>query len=268
MACEVAIIGGTGLYDPGLLLDTAEQLVRTPFGPVALLTGRWGERRVAFLPRHGPGHSTPPHRVNYRANIWALAEMGVRRCLASAACGSLREDLPPGSLATCDQFLDFTRGRPSTFFDGGEEGVRHVDMTEPYCPELRAALAAAAEGLGLRLAPRATYVCTEGPRFETPAEIRAFAMLGGDLVGMTGVPEVVLAREVGICYAAVAIATNFAAGLAGQPLSHDEVVAAMGQATADVRRLMLAALEGLDRGACGRCPPAPGPVGGMGGRDR
>ena len=249
------------------MLEASEaRTVRTPYGTAALHVGRLGDREVAFLPRHGQAHGTPPHRVNYRANMWALAEIGVRRCLASAACGSLRTELAPGTLALCDQFLDFTRGRPSTFFDGGEGGVRHVDMTEPYCPQIRAALVRAAGALGLPVAVRATYVCTEGPRFETPAEIRAFAMLGGDVVGMTGVPEVVLAREAGICYASVAIATNYAAGLAGQPLTHEEVVEAMGRATGAVRRLMLEAIIGLEDGACAACPPPPAPLAGGGGQ--
>lgn len=260
MTTEVAIIGGTGLYDPSLLQGAEPATIGTPYGTVSLFSGAYAGRRVAFLPRHGTGHSVPPHRVNYRANIWALRHLGVRHCLSTAACGSLADGIPPGSLALCDQFLDFTRGRPSTFFDGEDGRVYHADMTEPYCPELRAALAGAAGRLGLALGGRATYVCTEGPRFETPAEIRAYARLGGDLVGMTGVPEVVLAREAGLCYATVAIATNWAAGLAGRPLSHAEVVEAMARATADVRRLLLAVVGDLDARPCRACPGAPGPV--------
>ncbi len=256
-SCDVAIIGGTGLYDPGMLSEAEPTTLGTPYGTVSLFVGTHGGRRVAFLPRHGSGHSVPPHRVNYRGNIWALRQLGVHACVASAACGSLTETVPPGSLCLCDQFLDFTKSRPSTFFDGEDGRVRHADMTEPYCPELRGHLAAAAQALGMPLGARATYVCTEGPRFETPAEIRAFARLGGDLVGMTGVPEVVLAREAGLCYATVAISTNYAAGLAGRPLSHDEVVGAMAAATADVRRLILGAIERLDAGPCASCPPPP-----------
>lgn len=265
MGCAVAIIGGTGLYDPAMLQGAQARTVRTPYGTATFHVGRVGAREVAFLPRHGQSHAIPPHRVNYRANIWALADLGVRRCLASAACGSLRPELAPGTLVLCDQFLDWTRGRAGTFFDGGDTGVRHVDMTEPYCPELRAQLILAAGRLGLGLAPGATYVCTEGPRFETPAEIRAYAFLGGDLVGMTGVPEVVLAREAGICYASVAIATNYAAGLAGRPLSHAEVVEAMARATDGIRRLMLEAIGQLDEASCGVCPPSPDPLRGEGG---
>lgn len=258
--CEVAIVGGTGLYDPSLLGGAREQVVATPYGPVELFVGTHAARRVAFLPRHGRGHGVPPHRVNYRGNVWALRRLGVRRVLATAACGSLTRDLTPGRLCLLDQFLDFTRGRASTFFDGGEAGVHHADMSEPYCPELRQALRTAAAGLGVPVRERATYVCTEGPRFETAAEIRAYALLGGQLVGMTGVPEVVLAREAGLCYATLAIVTNYAAGLAGTPLTHAEVVAAMAAATEMVRRVLLATAAALpaDR-RCARCPP-PGPV--------
>lgn len=261
MTTEVAIIGGTGLYDPGLLEGAEPTTVGTPYGTVTLFTGTHAGRHVAFLPRHGTGHSVPPHRVNYRANIWALAQLGARRCIATAACGSLAEAVPPGHLALCDQFLDFTKGRPATFFDGEDGRVHHADMTEPYCPELRAQLSAAATGLGFGLGLRATYVATEGPRFETPAEIRAYARLGGDLVGMTGVPEVVLAREAGLCYATVAIATNWAAGLAGRPLSHAEVVEAMAKATAQVRSLLLRTIADNGPAPCGICPDAPAAVG-------
>ena len=261
MGPEFAVIGGTGLYDPSLLEQTETVTVATPYGTVELFHGVHAGRRVAFLPRHGSGHSVPPHRINYRANIWALRQLGVRRCLATAASGSLAPHLPPGGLALLDQFLDFTRGRTGTFFDGEDGLVRHVDMTDPYCPELRRALVATAARQGVPLTPAATYVCTEGPRYETPAEIRAYQRLGGELVGMTGVPEVVLAREAGLCYASVAIATNWAAGLAGQPLSHTEVVTAMGEATGRVRGLLLGVVAALEvAGACGSCPPPPSPV--------
>ncbi len=262
LSCDLAVIGGTGLYDPGLLEGAEPASLTTPYGVVNLFIGGYAGRRVAFLPRHGAGHAVPPHRVNYRGNVWAIRQLGATGILATAASGSLAADIAPGSLASIDQFMDCTRGRPSTFFDGGDVGVRHTDMTVPYCPELRAALAAAAAAEGVPLRAGATYVCTEGPRFETPAEIRAYRMLGGDLVGMTGVPEVVLAREAGLCYASLAIATNYAAGLAGRPLSHDEVVEAMAGAMDAVRRVVLAAIGRLGGGrVCATCPPAPGPVG-------
>jgi 5'-methylthioadenosine phosphorylase len=237
VAMEFGIIGGTGFYSlsdkqEGDLLE-----VETRYGVVGVDRMRVGEVQVAFVARHGKEHDVPPHRVNYRGNVAALQSLGVKNILASAAVGSMSEELPPGSLAIVTQFLDFTRGRPSTFFDGEDGEVRHVDVTEPYCPHLREELAAAAGGVGEKLRPEATYVCAEGPRFETAAEIRMFRRLGGELVGMTNVPEVVLAREAGICYAAVAVVTNWAAGVAKQPLKHGEVSGFMEEQTPRVRRL-------------------------------
>jgi 5'-methylthioadenosine phosphorylase len=216
--------------------------VRTPYGRVEVLVGDLGSRRVAFLPRHGRRHEAPPHLVNYRANLWALRSLGVKRILAVSACGSLNPRMRPGELVLLDQFLDFTKGRPATFYTGGGKGVVHVDLTEPYCPELRRILQEAAKEEGIRLHPRGTYVCTEGPRFETAAEIRAFRRLGGDLVGMTNVPECVLARELEMCYAAVGLVTNFAAGLAGTKLTHTEVAERMGEGTKTMARLFLSSL--------------------------
>lgn len=258
------MIGGTGFYDAGLLEEAAEHIIGTPYGTAVLTTGLYQGVPIAFLARHGAGHAVPPHRVNYRANVWALRQVGVRSLFATASVGSLTGAIPPGSLALCDQFLDFTRGRPATFFDGGPWGVQHADMTEPYCPRLRGALRRAAQDLGMELIPEATYVCTEGPRFETPAEIRAYAKLGGHVVGMTGVPEVVLAREAGICYATVAIAANSAAGLAGRPVSHAEVVQATARLLPQVRRLVLQAAVAVATERCDVCPPGLLPEGGLG----
>ena len=220
---DFAVIGGTGFYH---LPDepAAETLqVATPYGVVEVDRTCLGGKEAAFLARHGRQHGVPPHRVNYRANIRAVRELGVKNILATAAVGSLSKDVPPGSLVALSQFLDFTRGRPATFFDGAQEEVVHVDMTDPYCAHLRAEMQAAAKALQEQLLPEGTYVCVEGPRFETAAEIRMFRKLGGDVVGMTSVPEVTLAREVGICYAALAIVTNWAAGISREPLKHEEV---------------------------------------------
>jgi 5'-methylthioadenosine phosphorylase len=218
---DFGVIGGTGFYE---VAEEAERIeVSTPYGIAEVTKAHLGEAQIAFLPRHGRGHSIPPHRVNYRANISALKQLGVRSVLATASVGSISTAMPPGSLVTLTQFLDFTKARPSTFFDGDGTEVLHVDMTEPYCPHLREELQAAARALGEELQARGTYVCAEGPRFETPAEIEMFRRLGGELVGMTNVPEVVLAREAGICYAAVAAVTNWAAGIAPEPLRHQEV---------------------------------------------
>ncbi|MEM2866833.1 MAG: S-methyl-5'-thioadenosine phosphorylase [Candidatus Hadarchaeales archaeon] len=238
---EVGVIGGTGFYQLGLS-EGRWRRVRTPYGTVETLVGGLGPKRVAFLPRHGRRHEAPPHRVNYRANLWALHSLGVRRILAVSACGSLNPRMKPGELVLLDQFLDFTKSRTSTFHEGGKEGVVHVDLTEPYCPELRAALRGAAKEEGIRLHPRGTYACTEGPRFETAAEIRAFRKLGADLVGMTNVPECVLARELEMCYAAVGLVTNFAAGLAGTKLTHTEVAERMERGLETIGRLFRSSL--------------------------
>ncbi len=230
-----AVIGGTGFYD-FLTGEVTPLTVDTPYGLVQMDRGQVEGREVYFLPRHGREHSIPPHRVNYRANLSALRALEVRNVLASAAVGSLSETMPPGSLALLTQFLDFTKSRPTTFFDG-EEGVVHTDMSDPYCPHLRQELRAAATALLEHLAPEATYVCAEGPRFETPAEIRMYRQLGGDLVGMTSVPEVVLAREAGLCYASVAIVTNWAAGVVPEPLRHEQVSSFMAQQAPRLVRL-------------------------------
>jgi 5'-methylthioadenosine phosphorylase len=210
------IIGGTGFYQAG---EGETRRVATPFGETEVDILKLGDEEVAFLPRHGKDHSIAPHKINYRANIAALGSLGVENILATATVGSLNLDLEPGQMVLLTQFLDFTWGRESTFFEEGT--VKHVDVTEPYCPSLRQALLRNGISRDIILRSQATYVCTQGPRFETPAEIEMFRRLGGDLVGMTGVPEVVLARESGICYAAVALVTNLAAGMTrGESLSH------------------------------------------------
>lgn len=193
---------------------------------------------IFFMNRHGKGHSIPPHLVNYRANIWALHQLGVQRILATAAVGSLNVAMAPGQMVLADQFLDFTKTRASTFFEGGTQGVVHTDMTVPYCPDLRIALHKAGHDAGLSVTNGGVYVATEGPRFESPAEIRAYRLLGGDLVGMTGVPEVVLARELGMCYASIGLVTNFAAGISASPLTHQEVLDVMADNVRDLRQVI------------------------------
>lgn len=217
---EYAIIGGTGVYS--LDGDSTARKVDTPYGNVEVYLQKIGDTEIAFLPRHGAGHSVPPHRINFRANIKALEQIGVKKILATAAVGSLNYDYLPGSLIVLEQFVDFTKQRPISFYDG-EDGVVHVDMADPYCYELIKALEDGARRMGIDIKGRGTYVCVEGPRFETKAEIKFFRSIGGDLVGMTNVPEVVLARELGMCYAAVGIVTNWCNGMVDQPISHDEI---------------------------------------------
>jgi len=208
----IAIIAGTDIYSiPGITLHPLT--VETPYGPVELYRSGEPHPQLIFLPRHGPTHTTPPHRINYRANMKALAMLGVEAALAVYAVGSIHPDIPPKSLVALDDFLDFTTGRISTFYEGGNTGVAHTIMSPPYCATLRAQLLAHAPHFGLHIRSTGTYVCTNGPRFETPGEIRAYAKLGGDVVGMTGAQEATLARELGIHFAAVAISINWAAGM-------------------------------------------------------
>ncbi len=243
IAEKLGIIGGSGVYDLPVLTPERETLIRTERGVVNAELGRYSrddgeELSVVFVARHGAGHSIPPHRINYHANILALKQLGVTCVLGTTAVGSLRERIHPGELVLLDQFLDFTSGRSYTFFDGGPEGVQHTDMTYPYDESMRHILIDVAEACDLQLRPRGTYVCTEGPRFETAAEIEMFAKLGGDVVGMTNVPEVVLANEMGLKYAAISLVTNYGAGLSDSPLTHEEVQEAMEQNQAQIGQVM------------------------------
>jgi 5'-methylthioadenosine phosphorylase len=211
------------------LTDFRSEAVETPYGKVNVDIGRLGEQSIVFMSRHGKGHTVPPHSVNYRANIWALKELGVQKIIATAAVGSLSSRFKLGDIVLLEQFLDFTKSRPQTFYEGGDQGVLHLDMTEPYCKSVQSVIlnAAKASVPSISIKEGATYVCTEGPRFETPAEIRMYQILGGELVGMTSVPEVVLAKELGMCYAAIGMVTNEAAGIADHPLTHAEVLESM-----------------------------------------
>jgi len=209
---ESAIITGTGIYEiPGF--EFVQKIVETDYGQALVNIGRQGDFELAFLARHGLSHTTPPHKINYRANLKALHSLGVKRILASNAVGSISRDIPPMGLALLTDFLDFTSGRALSFYDGGDSGLAHTNMDVPYCSALRKTVLALAPQFNLAVHPEAVYVATNGPRFESPAEIRMFAQLGGDLVGMTGIPEVVLARELGMHYAAIAYSINWAAGL-------------------------------------------------------
>ena len=217
---KVAIIGGTGLET--LLKDAKQVQMETPHGPPPPISvGELEGKPVAFLPRHGVHHSLPPHKVNYQANIYALHEIGVQRIVATNAVGAINPDLKPEELVVPHDLIDFTKLRHPTFYD--EAPVTHIDVSQPYCPEIRALLIKATKKLTSRARDRAVLVCTEGPRYETPAEIEMFRRLGGDLVGMTCVPEAVLARELEMCYATLCFVSNMAAGMQ-QRLSAKEVI--------------------------------------------
>jgi 5'-methylthioinosine phosphorylase len=210
----LAIIGGTGLTQLSNLDTTRRQIVRTPYGEASgpLTFGKLNGREVIFLARHGYGHTIPPHAVNYQANIWALQAEGATRVVSVASVGGIRADLVPGTLVLPQQLLDYTYGRKHTFFDGPDQPVTHVDFTLPYCDILRAQLLKAAMASSHAVADGGVYAATQGPRLESAAEIDRLERDGADIVGMTGMPEAGLARELGLRYATVAVVVNYAAG--------------------------------------------------------
>lgn len=214
-SAQIAVIGGTGFYK--FLEDVEEVKVQTPFGaPSDLIAiGTVAGRKVAFLPRHGKQHQFPPHMVNYRANLWALKELGVERVLGPCAVGSLQPDVKPGDFVLCDQFVDRTTGRKDTFYDGPY--AVHVSTADPYCPEMRQVAIDVARKMGIPYHPDGTMVVIQGPRFSTRAESRWFSSMGWKVVNMTGYPEVVLARELGMCYLNISLVTDYDVGLEGRP---------------------------------------------------
>ena len=236
----IAIIGGSGVYDPEMLEDVEDLHINTDYGAVTLKSGTHQGKKVFFLARHGTEHTVPPHKVNYRGNMKALQTLKVERIVSTSAVGSLKKEMKPGDFVLLDQFMDFTKQRNYTFFD---DKVVHTDFTNPYCPQLRKIITQAASEVQCNIHPKGTYVCTEGPRFETPAEINMFAVLGGDVVGMTNVPEVVLAREAKICYASVATVTNFAAGISPSRITHHEVIEIMDKNSDMIRKLITKIIE-------------------------
>ena len=210
----LAIIGGSGLTKLGNMEVTQRKVVRTPYGEPsgAITLGRIGACKVLFLARHGYGHTIPPHQVNYRANLWALKETGAVSVISVASVGGIRKEFGPGVLALPHQIIDYTWGRTCTFFEGPATPVNHIDFTEPYTAALRARVAAAAKGCGERIVEQGVYAATQGPRLETAAEITRLERDGADLVGMTGMPEASLARELALEYAAINVVANYAAG--------------------------------------------------------
>jgi len=218
----IGVFGGSGFYE--FLDDVDELRVETPYGPpsAAIRVGQIEGQRVAFMPRHGDRHELPPHRVNFRANVWAMREAGVRRIVGPCACGSLQPELHPGTFVVCDQFVDRTSGRADTFYDGPK--TTHVSAADPYCPDLRSVLVDCARELEIPVADGGTVVVIQGPRFSTRAESRWFAASGWQVVNMTQYPEAWLARELELCYATLALVTDYDVGLEGMP--HIEPVSA------------------------------------------
>jgi 5'-methylthioinosine phosphorylase len=240
----LAIIGGSGLYSLGQDFHLVDQRSRkTPYGETSadVLLGRWHELEIAFLPRHGAGHRVPPHAINYRANLWALKQAGVSRIIALNAVGGIGTDMAPRTLALPHQLIDYSSGREHSFFDGGDGVVQHVDFSQPYSASLRSCLQQAAAQLGLVLVKSGTYGCTNGPRFETAAEIERMRRDGCSLVGMTGMPEAGLARELEIEYACLALVVNWAAGIDDSEISMEEIMVNLEQGIQQLSPLLLAA---------------------------
>jgi 5'-methylthioadenosine phosphorylase len=248
---DVGVIGGSGLYS--LLEDAEEHAVDTPYGPPSdpITLAKVGGRSVAFLPRHGRDHRFPPHRIPYRANLWALREIGVRQIVAPCAVGGLQPNLGAGTFVLPDQLIDRTSGRVQTFYDAG---AAHVSFADPYCPTGRSVVRALAERTGFDLVDGGTMVVIEGPRFSTRAESRWYASMGGTLVNMTGHPEAVLARELAVCYTAIALVTDLDAGVEGERgVTQEEVFRVFGENTARLRTLLLDVAAALPEDADCAC---------------
>lgn len=237
---RLGIIGGSGLTRLKDFEITGRRVMRTPYGePSAPLTyGELGGQEVVFLPRHGQGHTIPPHRINYQANLWALKECGVSHVAAVAAVGGIAANLSSGEIAFPDQIIDYTWGRAHTYFGNTQTPVTHVDFTQPYCEALRAIMIDAARRVGLHTVNEGTYAATQGPRFESIAEIRKLERDGATMVGMTGMPEAGLARELGLCYATVAVIANPAAGKAAGEISLKQIEQSLELGMDKVRRLL------------------------------
>ena len=235
---KIAVIGGSGFYN---FLEECETItLTTPFGKTPKIEIGWiKDKKVAFLSRHSKpgskttGHNVPPHLINYKANIYGLRKLGVERIIAVNSCGVINPEISPGDIIVIDQFIDFTKKREGTFYDGKTavevsgkiiKKVVHVDLTEPFCPDMRRIFISELKRRKVNFKDKGVYLCTEGPRFETPAEIVAFRKLGADLVGMTLCPEVILARELAMCYVSCSIATNLAAGLSDKKITLNEVL--------------------------------------------
>ncbi len=247
MSIELALIGGTGLYRFPGLEDVERFAVDTPYGHPsdAIVVGRVGAHRIAFLARHGEGHTIPPHRVNYRANVWALHHLGVRRVVGVNAVGGIRADMGPRVIAVPDQIIDYTSDRLTSFCDVAGAEVKHVDFSEPYSAPLRADLLDAARRSGIAVVDGGCYGATQGPRLETRAEIARLRRDGCDLVGMTGMPEAVLARELELDYACLALIANWAAGCGDEAeISLPEIFANLETATRQVPPIVSALLSG------------------------
>jgi 5'-methylthioadenosine phosphorylase len=242
---DIGIIGGSGVYDPGMFTHVSRVRMHTPYGATSddIEVGRLGKARVAFLSRHGRGHRLPPHKVPYRANLWAMKQLGVLRIISPCAVGSLQEKIRPGDIVLVDQFIDWTKHRDLTYFDGPK--TVHISAADPFCPEMLALFHKEARRLKLPARKGGTYICIEGPRFSTRAESRMFRTFA-DVIGMTLVPEAQLSRELEMCYLSIATSTDYDVW-ADRPVSVEEILKVLDRNVVNARRLIEAALPGLPR---------------------
>ncbi len=243
---EIGIFGGTGIYDSGLLEDPKEISIDTPYGkPSESITiGIFKDRKIAFMPRHGKKHTIPPHMINYKANIFAFKELGIKRIIAPSAVGSLKEEIDPGHFALPSQFIDFTKSRDGSFSENGR--VIHISVAEPFCPELQQSILNTAEKNSLSIHKDCTYVCIQGPRFSTKAESKFFRTTGGDIIGMTLVPECQLAREAQICYASISTVTDYDVW-AEKPVTAKEVLETLSKNVAATKKLLTFLIEDIPK---------------------
>ena len=234
---EIGIFGGTGIYDSGLLENSKEITVDTPYGKTSdsITIGEFNGRNIAFMPRHGKKHTIPPHLINFRANIWAFKELGVKRIIAPSAVGSLKKEFEPGNFALPSQFIDFTKSRKGTFSEDGR--VIHISVADPFCPELQKVILNVAKKQEIKIHQDCTYVCIEGPRFSTKAESRFFRTTGADIIGMTLVPECQLAREAQICYVSLSTVTDYDVW-AEKPVTAKEVMETLAKNVEMTKKLL------------------------------
>jgi 5'-methylthioadenosine phosphorylase len=243
---DIGIFGGTGIYDSALLKNSNEISIDTPYGkPSDLITiGTFNDRKVAFIPRHGKKHTVPPHMINYKANIWAFKELGVKRIIAPSAVGSLKEKIKPGHFALPSQFLDFTKSRDGTFSENGR--VIHISVADPFCPELQNVILKVVKKQDITLHKNCTYVCIEGPRFSTKAESKFFRSTGADIIGMTLVPECQLARESQMCYVSISTITDYDVW-AEKPVSAKEVLETLLKNVASTKKLLALLIDEIPK---------------------
>ena len=252
---EIGIFGGTGIYDSGLLENSKEINIETPYGKTSdsITIGTFKGRKVAFMPRHGKKHTIPPHMINFRANIWAFKELGIKRIIAPSAVGSLKEEIEPGHFALPTQFLDFTKSRQGSFSEDGR--VIHISVADPFCPELQESVLKVAGEQGIDFHKDCTYVCIEGPRFSTKAESKFFRTTGADIIGMTLVPECQLAREAQMCYVSVSTVTDYDVW-AEKPVTAKEVLETLAKNVERTKKLLTVLIDAIPQSRGCSCEKA------------